>query len=354
MTEFINGRELSRIYYRQAVRPILETHLPEIPHTAGHFGNGSDVMGFDTPQSRDHDWGPGVYLLLRPSDKSQASYIQQLMQEHLPPQLHGYPTRREDTSDAQVTHRVVVSTIKGYLWQMLHWQKNQPLTVADWLSFPSQLLRIVQDGTVHHDDLGWHAVRQHLRWYPYDVWLYLMAAAWRRIGQEDHLHGRAGQVGDDIGSRLIAARLVRDVMYLCFLQEQRYAPYAKWFGSAFQQLGCATDLTPILHEAQTAEDWQTREAALVQAFEYVARRHNYLGVTAPVEVTAQPFFERPFQVMTHNGHVEALRAAINDENVLNMFDLPGIIGSIDQFSDSTDLKSRIAWRDKIRRLYQPE
>jgi hypothetical protein len=34
---------------------------------------------------------------------------------------------------------------------------------------------------------------------------------WNRIGQEEHLMGRADR-GDEIGSAIIAARLVRDLM----------------------------------------------------------------------------------------------------------------------------------------------
>lgn len=118
-------------------------------------------------------------------------------------------------------------------------------------------------GAVHFDGTGeLSAFRQRLAWYPHDVWLYLLAAGWQRLGQEEHLMPRAGFVGDELGAAIIGARLVRDVMGLCFLMERRYAPYAKWFGSAFGQLPCAAHLTPILWRAQQAPTWQAREEAL--------------------------------------------------------------------------------------------
>ena len=49
-----------------------------------------------------------------------------------------------------------------------------------------------------------------LAWYPDDVWLWLLACQWRRIDQEEPFVGRTAEVGDELGSRVIAARLVRD------------------------------------------------------------------------------------------------------------------------------------------------
>src|SRR5205807_1656637 len=76
-----------------------------------------------------------------------------------------------------------------------------------------------------------------------------------------------------------------------------YAPYAKWFGTAFQRLRCASELRPYLEGALSANDWRTREGHLVHAYEVVARIHNELGVTEPVPDTAASFHGRPFLVI---------------------------------------------------------
>jgi hypothetical protein len=49
--------------------------------------------------------------------------------------------------------------------------------------------------------------------------------------------GRCAEVGDELGSRVVAARLVREVMHLAFLLEQQYLPYSKWLGTAFARRG---------------------------------------------------------------------------------------------------------------------
>lgn len=45
---FIPGRELSRLFYREQVRPLLDASWPGLAHTAALIGPGSDVLGFDT------------------------------------------------------------------------------------------------------------------------------------------------------------------------------------------------------------------------------------------------------------------------------------------------------------------
>ena len=77
---FINGIELSRIFYEEAVRPILDAHFPNLPHSAALLGPGSDVLGYDTPQSRDHDWGPRLLLFLSADDhKAYRDDVDQLL-----------------------------------------------------------------------------------------------------------------------------------------------------------------------------------------------------------------------------------------------------------------------------------
>ena len=113
-------------------------------------------------------------------------------------------------------------------------------TTVEWLLLPQQVLLEVVAGAVFHDDTGeLTALRRELDWYPDDLWLWLIACQWQRISQEESFVGRTAQVGDELGSGIIAARLAHDVMRLCFLLERQYAPYSKWFGTAFSKLDAA-------------------------------------------------------------------------------------------------------------------
>ena len=365
-TPFVPGRELGRRFYREAVRPLLDGAFPGLPHAAAHLVGGSDVLGLDTAMSRDHDWGPAVALFLRDEDAGRAPAIRELMRDRLPRAFLGYPTGFVESPDEPGTdimaagtdgpaeHRVVVGTVRSFAVEHLGWDPAGRLAAADWLSFPSQQLLSINAGPVHHDGVGeLAALRRRLAWYPHDVWLYLLAAGWTRLGQEEHLLGRAGHAGDELGSAVIGARLVRDAMALGFLLERRYAPYPKWFGTAFGRLSCAPALQPLLREVLRAESWPARQDAYAATAEALLRTQNALGLTDPLPARASLFFGRPFWVIWGDRVATALVGRILDPEVRRLTGRR-LIGGVDQWSDSTDIRSDVEWRPVIRRFYTDE
>lgn len=364
MPRFIPGLELSRHFYHEAVRPILNEQYPNLAHAAANIGTGSDVLGFDTPMSRDHDWGPSVILFLRDADMEHAASIRTVMRDRLPHMFYGYPVNfgtaptepetavLQPTTAGPINHHVFVTTVRSFVQRHLGHSLDQPFDAVDWLTFPAQTLRGLTTGALYHDGVGeLTTIREQLAWYPHDVWLYLLAAGWNRLEQEEHLMPRAGEVGDELGSAVIGSRLVRDIMTLCFLMERQYAPYPKWFGTAFKHLRCADRLLQVLWRAQQAATWPEREAALSEAYEALARMHNALHLTSPLPAHVSPFFGRPFKVIHGDLFAAALVAQIVDPQVQRIA-AQRLIGGIDQWSDSTDLRSDVVWRPVLRRLYE--
>ncbi len=365
MPEFIKGLELSRLFFEEAVRPVLDAEFPRLRYAAALLGTGSEVLGFDTEMSADHGWGPRCDLFLAEDDFDAArDAVKETLRQKLPHHFRGYPTSftEPDPSDngtqhlesrdsGPVNHKVELMTPRGFFLNYLAFDLPQEIEPADWLTFPEQKLRTVASGAVFHDEVGLEESRQRFSYYPRDVWLYQLASAWTRVGQEEHLMGRAGSVGDEIGSALIGARLVRDLMRLCFLSERAYAPYPKWFGAAFDQLDCAASLSPSLRAALAAATWQERERHLTVAYERVAAMHNALGLTDPLPTEPRYFFGRPFRVIELHGFADALLSRVTDERVRRIA-ARRPVGGIDTFSDSTDLVSYASWRATLRKLYE--
>src|SRR5262249_32680327 len=282
----VQGLELSRRFYEEAVRPILERDFPEFVHAAALIGYGSDVLGFDDETSRDHEWGPRVQLFARESIRKDD--VEARLARELPTMIAGFPTHFGPTEaegvnglaaveTGPIAHRVQVLVLSEYVDEWIGVDPLSGFTTADWLVTPAQRLLELTAGEVFADPIGdLTRLRELLAFYPLDVWLYVMAGHWERVGAYEHFLGRTGSRGDEPGSRLLAATLVRDLMQLAFLQERRYPPYAKWLGTAYATLGRPEQRA--LEAALAAPDWQTREDALVSAYEDVARSHNELHV----------------------------------------------------------------------------
>jgi hypothetical protein len=356
MTPFIPGLELSRRFYEEVVRPLIERHFSGLAHAAARIGPGSEVLGFDTPMSTDHDWGPAVQLFVRDTDAELIPAIDAALLAELPPLFAGYPVLVPAGADAPsdtpgAYHRVLTTTLRAFVQEQIAHDIDTPFEPADWLTISSQKLCELTGGAVHHDGAGeLTALLAKLAYYPRDVWLYLLAAGWQRIGQEEHLMPRAGFVGDELGASIIGARLARDVISLAFLLERRYAPYPKWFGSAFRRLRSAATLGPLLEQAQHADHWSERAAALGAAYVHLAGMQNELGLTPPVSTELVSFFGRPFPVIYGGEIARALVAELRDPAVVQIASRR-LIGSIDQWSDSTDLRADAGWRPLLKRLY---
>jgi hypothetical protein len=362
---FIPGLELSSAFYTEIVAPILADAYPRLRYSAALIGYGSEVLGYDTARSTDHEWGPRMLLLVTDDDYAQhAEAIEALLRQRLPPTFKGFSTHFGPPSpdgvqhpapntSGPIMHKIPVYPLRGLL---THWLRVDPfgaLTAVDWLLMPQQKLLEVTVGRVFHDGLGeLEPVRARLAWYPLDVWRYLLAAQWTRISQQEAFVGRAGEVGDDVGSAVIAAALIRDLMGLCFLIERRYAPYSKWFGTAFAELDCAPRLIPRFQEVLRAESWQKRDAALAPAYELIAGLHNELGITEPVDPQVRFYHGgRPFQVIHGERFAEATVATIEDPEVQAIVQRAGLIGSADQISDNVDVVSNPERVAKLRALY---
>lgn len=357
MSRFVQCLDLCKLFYHEIVQPVMDSGFPGLPYAAAVIGGGSEVLGFDDVISSDHDWGPHVTLFLNEDDYIQSgSVVHNALSDGLPPTFQGYLVNMK--SDGPFSHDcrcTEVQTMRSFIHPYLNFDINNDIEQLDWLTFSEHKLRSITSGAVYHDDIGLQVLRDRFAYYPRDVWLYLILAGWNRVGQEEHLMGRAGSVGDELGAAIMASRLVRDLMRLCFLMERQYAPYCKWFGTAFGKLKCASELAITLREIQLAKTWGDREKHFSAAWEHIGMIHNNLGITEPIKVEYSSFFTRPYRVCNircnSGSFVEAIRAQIKDPNI-NRLAFRGLFGGIDQMSDNTDFLDNASWRHTLKGLYE--
>lgn len=239
----VSGAALSRVYYDQLVGPAIAARWPRLAYAAGRLGSGSDVLGFDDDVSQDHDWGPRLNLLV---PESVAAQVNAHLDAVLPETFGGHPTRFAMTADGQVCHRVQVEAVNTFVASRTGINMSGSLSVADWLSLTGQAVLEVTAGPVFVDTAGeLTGARERLAWYPEDLWTYVVATDWARLAQELPFVGRTAERGDDLGSRVIASRLVGVAMHLAHLLERHWSPYAKWAGtSLLRQSRCSKSWRP--------------------------------------------------------------------------------------------------------------
>lgn len=350
MNTFIPGIELSRAFYTDVVGKLVH-----FPHAAALLGEGSEVLGYDQPRSTDHSWGPRLQLFVGAARLREAA---QALESGLPDEFKGYPVRFYSWQTGTVRHHVEVTTLDDWLLSQLRIERHTELTPEKWLAMPQQHLLQFTAGEVFRDDLGeLTEMRRRFSQYPDDVWLWMMAAQWHLIGNAEPLLGRTVEAGDFRGSALIACRLVRLIMEMCFLQERRYWPYPKWFGTAFSKLQIAPALGPVLDEVLVATEPSDRHRAVSGALVMIAERHNALGVAPQVPPIVAPFqvgindAVRPYRVLNAGSYAEACRQAIADETLRQTV----AVGGIDQLTHADDaLINFTSWPCHLEAGYKAE
>ena len=362
MQNFIPGLKLSELFYSEAAKPILDTHFPQVSCSAGLLGWGSEVLGYDDVQSSDHHWGPRFLLFLSPEDHEHYSdAIRETLSQRLPHRFRGYATSfgepdeigvrlPSEIESGPVNHMIHIETIESFFGWYLGCNPYEPVTAADWLSFSEHKLLAVTSGKVFHDGLGQlEAIRRKFGYYPRDVWLYQLAAQWIRIFEDREFVSRCGDVGDELGSIVIAARQVNRLMRLCFLMERKYAPYTKWFGTAFSELECASELSPIFRDVLSSSMWKERESNFARAYRVIARMHNALKITRPILEDVSNYHGRPYEVFEPPDLLRDIVTSFTDEEVKA---IKHGLGSVNQFVDSTDQLSKNPLVAMLKMVYK--
>ena len=332
---FVPGVRLAGEFYAEVVRPLLDRAFPGLEYAAALIGAGSEVLGFDTERSTDHDWGPRLQLFLNDEDaRPLAQDVEEALARQMPASFGKFRVRFGVTRDPYggERHRVEVFGLGGWLSRQLGFDARGGVSVPGWLGAPWQRLAEVTGGAVFSDRTGeLTRVRSALRWYPRDVWCYVLACQWRRIAAEEAFPGRCAEAGDELGSVVVTARLARDLMGLWLLMNRRYPPYSKWLGSAFAQVPGAGDVGEALRGSLAASGWAARERQLARAFVLTAEAHNRLGLTGALDPATRPYFSRPYQVLDAGRFAAALTGVIADPSVAGR----PPIGAASQFLDST-------------------
>ena len=313
----MQGLELSRAFFEEWGRPMLEREFPQLlPFlAAGLMGSGSECFGYDDEVSRDHDFEPGFCLFL-PGEETvdrRSAFLLERAYAGLPRAYRGF--RRPILLPVGGARRGVLRL--GDFFAEKCGSPDGSLTLLQWLSVPEESLAEAVNGEVYFDNYGeLTRLRAILRYYPEDVrrkklagQLLLMAQAGQYNYRRCLLHGEPGSAG------LAAAEFVKSAMSVFFLLHRRYQPYYKWSFRALRELpeaaSQAKKLEQILSIGNGPEESREKTALMEELCSLVSEH-----------LAAQGLSRVPGTEL--EDHAYAVNDRVEDPNLRNLHILAGV------------------------------
>jgi hypothetical protein len=253
--------EVSRNFFLQVIKPILEREFPEeTAQTAfGVFGYGSEALYLDDEISRDHHWGLRIDALM-PDGVFQSRHqaIMRVVSANLPPSFQGYSLR-----EGLIPGKGLALDSLGAFLQRTIGLERAPDTYLEWLSVPEEDIVHVINGEVWHDPFGCFSdIRQTLMGYYPEPVRRRRIAHWCRFfsGMGTYALKRAILRGNELYATTAFAKAIRWGVQLAFLLDRQYFPYDKWLMAYFERLPRMADrLRLLVYEAvRLSTPWQRK------------------------------------------------------------------------------------------------
>ena len=234
----MKGLELSRAYFEEYGRPMLEADFSDLlPLLAvGLAGSGSECLGFDDGVSRDHDFEPGFCMFIPSEDvlSRQDTFKLERAYAKLPKEFGG--AQRQLLSPVGGARRGPIRTAEFFAEKV--GPADGRLTTEQWLNTPDHALLEATNGEIWLDNLGEvTAIRERLAYYPEDVRRKKLAGQLLLMAQAgQYNYRRCVAHGETAAAQLAAFEFTRATTSAIFLLNGRYQPFYKWAFRALRAL----------------------------------------------------------------------------------------------------------------------
>ncbi len=282
----MQGLELSRLFFEECGRPMLEEQFPDLlPFlAAGLFGSGSECFGYDDEISRDHDFEPCFCLFLPDEEivSRRDAFLLERAYAKLPRSFRGFD-RTMMLPVGGARHGVLRT---GEFFLKTVGSADGDLSLQQWLTLPEQALAEAVNGQVFFDNFGEVTyIRESLSYFPEDVRLKRMAGHLLLMGQAgQYNYPRCLKHGETAAAQMAVFEFVKSAMSVVFLLNRRYQPYYKWGFRAMRELPRLSDLAGPLERLMTTgsdgEAAEKRTAAVERISEQVTAQLRAQELTA--------------------------------------------------------------------------
>ena len=282
----MQGLELSRAFFEDYGKPMLEAQFPQLLPmlAAGLFGSGSECFGYDDELSRDHDFEPGFCIFLPDEDTvdRRSAFLLERAYAKLPKEFMGF--RREILLPVGGARHGVLRT--GEFFAAMVGSPDGTLTAAQWLAIPEEALAEAVNGEIYFDNLGEVTrIRASLSQFPADIRLKRLAGQLLLMAQAgQYNYSRCLAHGETAAAQLAAGEFVRSVISAAFLLNRRYQPYYKWSFRALRALPklgeLASPLETLISTPNGPEDVPVKKRIIEETAQAVAVLLREEGLSA--------------------------------------------------------------------------
>ncbi len=237
----MKGIELSRAFYEEYGRPMLESTLGEDANrvAVGLVGHGSECFGFDDEISTDHDFDAGFCMWLTDEDERRFGFKLERAYMKLPDTFRGVGVKNKSVFG---TKNKGVHTISEF-YRFYTGCDGAPAGDMQWLSIPSFYLAEATNGEVFCDKLGqFTSIRNEIiNGMPNDVWLKKTASKALGLAQSGQYNfSRCLSHGENAAAAVALSNFCLEAAEMLYLLNRRHAPYYKWMfrgAAALPRLG---------------------------------------------------------------------------------------------------------------------
>ncbi len=248
----MKGLELSKAYWEQFGKPMLEEKFPQYIDkiAVGLVGHGSECFGFDDEISRDHDFDAGFSIWLTDEINDEIGF--QLFREYskLPKEFEGCKLQEKSAfgNDSKGVHTI------SEFYSAYTGRNGAPECWQDWLYTNSSYFAEATNGEVFHDPLGEFTEIRNiiLNDMPEDVRL-------KKIASKALLMAQTGQYNyprliaheDNATAQMVLSRFVEHTANMIYLLNCAHAPYYKWLLRGAEKLTILGDKVSLLRTLLT-------------------------------------------------------------------------------------------------------
>lgn len=206
-------------------------------------GCGSDRLGADDENSRDHCWEPGFQIFSDRLSREVLNDIESYVFEHLPWDYAGFA--RGDCCGSP--NGIRAWTIDEFFSSFTSFA-TPPTQDRQWLLIADEALYHVTNGEVFHDPTGDLTQRREaFGSFPDNVWRYKLAGRASRICVQRYQAERCISHGETLAAELMLIEGVREVLHFLCLINRRYAPNDRWLPWVVRRLPILADvIDPLL------------------------------------------------------------------------------------------------------------